>query len=253
MPRPGLELEHADSLERGASACDGVIHMGFVHDFSRFAEMCALDRRVVETLGSALRGSDRPLIVTSGAALVAPGRLATEDDALSVDSSQFPRAATEEAAVALAADGVRVGLVRLSPTVHGAGDHGFVPMLAEIAKNAGASGYIGTGDNRWNAVHRLDAAKVFVGALEHATPGARYHAVAEAEIPFRDIAAAIGERLRLPIVAVTPARAEAHFGWFAHFAALDCPTSSALTRERLGWVPSHPTLLDDLASDAYFT
>ncbi|MCA9657828.1 MAG: SDR family oxidoreductase [Myxococcales bacterium] len=246
------DLEDRESLTRGASECDGAIHMGFIHDFTRFDEVCAVDRQVVEALGAAARGSARPLVVTSGTALVSPGRLATEKDAMDVESSGFPRAATEAAALGLAAEGVRVSLVRLPPSVHGAGDHGFVPMLAELARRRGAAGYVGAGANRWCAVHREDAAAVFVGALERAVPGARYHAVAESEVRFKDLATVLGARLEVPVVSVPTEEAEAHFGWLAHFAALDCPAASASTRARLGWVPTHSTLLDDLASRAYF-
>ena len=245
------DLEDGASLEAGARAGDGVIHTGFVHDFSRYKEMCELDRRVVETLGSALRGTDKPLIVTSGT-LTAPGRRATEKERHEANASrETPRAATEEAADAMVQQGVRVGVVRPSPSVHGEGDHGFVPMLIQIAKEKGASAYIGEGTNRWNAVHRLDAARVFVRALERTTPGARFHAVSESEIPFRTIATAIGEMLHLPVKSVAPDDAQSHFGWLAWAIALDCPTSSAITREALDWTPSHPTLLDDLASGVY--
>ncbi len=244
-------LEDRASLEAGASACDGVVHTGFVHDFSRYKEMCELDRGVIETLGSALGGSDKPLIVTSGA-LTTPGRRATEKDHHEANASQtMPRAASEEAADALVKRGVRVGVVRPSPSVHGQGDHGLIPMLIQTAKKNGASAYIGDGTNRWSAVHRLDAARVFARALERTSPGARFHAVGEPEISFRSIAAAIGELLRLPVISVAPEDAESHFGWLAWVVALDCPTCSAITRERLDWEPSHPTLLDDLASGAY--
>jgi nucleoside-diphosphate-sugar epimerase len=252
----GAEVQHGDledaaSLQRGASACEGVIHTGFVHDFSRYKEACELDRRVIDTLGSALRGTDRPLIVTSGT-IAAPGRLATEDDRFGPGASQtLPRAATEEAADALVEQGVRVGIVRCSPTVHGRGDHGFVPMLIRTARDKGASAYITDGSNRWNAVHRLDAARVFVRALERTTAGARFHAVAEPEIPFRDIATALGQMLGLPIQSVSAEEAPAHFGWLSWAVARDCAASSTVTREQLDWSPSHPTLADDLASGAY--
>ncbi|MCA9654204.1 MAG: SDR family oxidoreductase [Myxococcales bacterium] len=244
-------LEDPASLEAGARACEGIVHTGFVHDFSRYVEACELDRRVIATLGSALRDPHAPLVVTSGT-LAVPGRRATEDDRHEADASRrAPRAASEEAADALVQQGRRVGVVRPSPSVHGEGDHGLVPMLIQIAKERGASAYIGDGTNRWNAVHRLDAARVFVRALERATPGARFHAVAEPEIPFRDIAAAIGELLHLPVIGLRPDDAEAHFGWLAWMVARDGPASSALTQAALDWTPSHPTLLDDLASGAY--
>lgn len=247
------DLEDLDALRRGAAAADGVIHAGFIHEFARYKEVCEIDRRAVTALGEALIGSDRPLVVSSGAALVAPGRLATEDDLPQGDASTMPRIATDEATAALVERGVRASLVRLSPSVHGDGDHGFVPMLIALAKERGASAYIGEGTNRWNAVHRVDAARLYRLALEQAPAGARLHAVAEPEVTFRDIAVAIGKGLGLPVIAVPQAQAAAHFGWFTHFAGLDCPVSSTLTRERYDWHPTQPTLLEDLAHGSYFT
>ncbi|HTV21348.1 MAG TPA: SDR family oxidoreductase, partial [Polyangiaceae bacterium] len=245
------DLENGASLERGASECDGVIHTAFVHDFSRYKQACELDRRVIAALGSALRGSDKPLIATAGT-LASPGRHATEDDRYGANASETaPRAASEEAVDALAKQGLRAAVVRCSPSVHGAGDHGFVPMLMQIAKDKRASAYIGEGNNRWNAVHRADAARVYVRALERTGAGARFHAVAEPEIPFRDIAAAIGRLLDLPVVSVPAEAASEHFGWLSWAVARDCPTSSERTQALLDWTPSHPTLLDDLASGAY--
>jgi nucleoside-diphosphate-sugar epimerase len=245
-------LGDPDSLRSGAFASDGVIHTGFVHDFSRFKEVCEIDRLAIEALGSALEGSQRPLIVTSGTALVSPGRLATEDQAPGSTSADFPRIATEEAASAAAARGVRVSVVRLSPTVHGEGDHGFIPSLIQTAREKGISAYVGGGLNRWSAVHRLDAALLYRLALEKATPGPRYHGAAEEGVAFKEIARAIGKGLNLPVVSQSPEEAAVHFGWFAHFASLDCPASNHLTRERLGWQPSQPTLFADLESGGYF-
>jgi nucleoside-diphosphate-sugar epimerase len=246
------DLQDLDSLRSGATAADGVIHTGFIHDFSRFKEVSEVDRRAIEALGAALAGSDRPLIVTSGTGLVAPGRLATEEDAGTLSSRDFPRVASEEAARAVAERGVRISLVRLAPSVHGEGDHGFVPTLIGIARDKGVAAYSGAGLNRWAAVHRLDAAHLFRLALEKAAAGARYHGVAEEAIAFRDIAAVIGKHLSIPLVAKSPEEAADHFGWFAHFAALDCPASSRLTRERLGWCPLQPSLLTDLERGSYF-
>jgi nucleoside-diphosphate-sugar epimerase len=247
------DLEDLDSLRSGAAASDGVIHTGFIHDFSRFKAVCEIDRHAIEALGSALAGSDRPLIVTSGTALVSPGRLATEEDAGTLTSNDFPRAATNEAARSLAERGVRVAQVRLSPSVHGDGDHGFVPTLINIAREKGVSAYVGDGTNRWSAVHRLDAAHLFRLALEKkATAGTTFHGVAEEGIAFRDIAEVIGRHLNVPVVAKSPEEAANHFGWFAHFAAIDCPASSRRTRELLGWQPKQPGLIADLDRPRYF-
>src|SRR6202046_265899 len=194
------EREDLDSLRSGAAAADGVIHCGFIHDFSRFKEVSEIDRRAIESFGAVLAGSDRPIVIASGTALVSPGRLATEESASTLTSADFPRVASEEAATSMATRGVRAALMRLSPTVHGDGDHGFVPNLINLAREKGVSAYIGDGRNRWNAVHRLDAAHLFRLALEKATAGAKYHAVAEEEIAFRDIAEVIGKRLNVPVV-----------------------------------------------------
>ncbi len=246
------DLEDLDSLRSGAAASDGVIHCGFIHDFSRFKEVCEVDRRAIEAFGAALAGSDRPLVIASGTALVSPGQLATEDSVSTITSAVIPRVASEEAVTSMATRGVRAAVVRLSPTVHGDGDHGFVPILINTAREKGVSAYIGDGRNRWTAVHRLDAAHLFRLALEKATPGARFHAVAEEGIAFRDIADVIGRRLNLPVIAKSLEEAANHFGWFAAFAGIDCPASSKLTQERLGWRPTRPTLLTDLERGSYF-
>jgi nucleoside-diphosphate-sugar epimerase len=246
------DLEDLDSLRSGAAAADGVIHAGFIHDFSRFKEVCEIDKRAIETFGAVLAGSDRPIVIASGTALVSPGRLATEESVSTITSADIPRVASEEATTLMATRGVRAALMRLSPTVHGDGDHGFVPTLINIAREKGVSAYIGDGRNRWNAVHRLDAARLFRLALEKAQAGARYHAVAEEGIAFRDIAEVIGKRLNIPVVSKSPAEAADHFGWIGAFAGLDCPASSKLTQERLGWSPVHPTLLTDLERGSYF-
>ncbi len=246
------DLEDLDSLRSGTAASDGVIHTGFIQDFSKFKEVCETDRHAIEALGAALAGSDRPLIVTSGTALISPGHVATEEHVPASDSTAFPRIASEEAAASVAAQGVRVSVVRLSPSVHGDCDHGFVPTLVGIAREKGVSAYVGDGLNRWTAVHRLDAAHLFRLALDRATAGARFHGVAEEGIAFRDIAEVIGRRLNVPVVAKSADEATNHFGWFAHFAAIDCPASSQRTRELLGWQPKQPGLILDLDRSARY-
>lgn len=246
------DVEDLESLRSGAAASDGVIHAGFIHDFTRFRDVCEIDRRAVEALGAALAGSDRPLVVTSGTALVAPARLATEDDASVLTCDEFPRVATEEAARSVADRGVRVSVVRLSPSVHGDGDHGFVPMLISTARKKGVSAYVGGGLNRWTAVHRLDAARLFRLALEKGSAGARYHGADEEGIAFRDIAEAIGRRLDIPATSKSPAEAADHFGALAAFIQLDAPASNKLTQQRLGWRPKQPGLIADLNQGRYF-
>jgi nucleoside-diphosphate-sugar epimerase len=241
-------LEDHASLRSGAAASDGVLHLGFNHDFSKFADNCELDRRAILALGEELKGSERPLIVTSGVALLAQGRLATEDDAA---ARHFPRV-SEATAEDLMQQGVRAGIVRLPPTTHGEGDHGFVPRLIAIAREKGAAAYIGDGQNRWPAAHRIDAARVYRLALEQGTTTLRYHAIAEEGVPFKAIAEVIGRRLGVPVVSKSADEAEQHFGWFARFAAVDVPTSSAKTRALLGWEPKEKGLIEDLDQPCYF-
>jgi nucleoside-diphosphate-sugar epimerase len=244
-------LEDLESLRAGAAAADAVIHTAFNHDFSRFAENAAVERGSIEALGSALAETGRSLIVTSGVALISPGRLVTEDDVRDPNSEPFPRD-PESVAAAVAARGVRVSVVRLPPSVHGAGDHGFVPAVIGLAREHGVSAYVGDGANRWSGVHRRDAARLYRLALERAAEHAVYHAIAEEGIPFREMASAIGRQLNLPATSVSGEAIDAHFGWFSRFAQVDAIASSAKTREFLGWRPTEPTLLDDLNGSAYF-
>lgn len=237
-------LEDLDSLRRGAAGADGVIHAGFIHDFSKFAENCEIDRRAIEALGEALAGSGRPLIVTSGTGVGAPGTLRTEEDPPNPSSARMPRV-SEEAAALAQAKGVRVSIVRL-PQVHDRFRQGLITYAVEIARQRGVSAYVGEGLNRWPASHQLDAARLYRLALEKGVAGARYHAVADEGVPFREIAEAIGRSLKTPAVSMSPEEAAGHFGWLAPLAAIDMPASSALTRERLGWLPTGPGLIADL-------
>jgi nucleoside-diphosphate-sugar epimerase len=242
-------LEDLDSLRSGAAAADGVIHTAFIHDFSNYGPAAEADRRAIETLGAAVAGSDRLFVVTSGTLLVQrQGALATEKYA---PNPNFPRK-SEEAALVLAARGVRASVLRLPPSVHGNGDHGFVPRLIGIAQEKGVSAYIGDGLNRWPAVHRLDAAHLYRLVLEKGTAGANYHGVADEGVPTREIAAAIGHGLNVPVVSKSREEAADHFGWLAHFFGTDAPASSAQTRERLGWRPVQPGLIADLNAEHYF-
>jgi nucleoside-diphosphate-sugar epimerase len=245
------DLEDLESLRSGAAQSDGVIHTAFIHDFSRFKEVCETDRRAIETLGSALEGSHRPLIITSGTGMgsAGPSQPAIEDY---VDFNHpIPRVATELAGAAVAARGVNVSVVRL-PQVHDPVKQGLITYAVALAREKGVSAYIGDGLNRWPAVHVHDAARLYRLALEKHEVGARYHAVAEDGVAVRDIAETVGRGLKVPVVALSPEEAPAHFGWLAMFAGRDMPASSALTRQRLGWQPSGPGLIADLEQMQYF-
>lgn len=241
-------LDDLDSLRQGATAADGVIHCAFIHDFSNFAASAAADRRAIETLGEVLTGSNRPLIVTAGTAGLAPGRLVTEKDAAPAGVPRF----SEPAGLALAEHGVRVSVMRLPPSVHGEGDHGFVPQLINIARAKGVSAYPGDGANRWAAVHRLDAARLYRLALENAPAGTLVHAIGDEGVSSRAIAETIGRHLNLPVSSVPVEQAAEHFGWLGAFFVMDLPASSALTKQRFGWQPVQPGLLADLDQDHYF-
>ncbi|WP_026606867.1 SDR family oxidoreductase [Methylocapsa acidiphila] len=235
-------LEDLDSLRQGASASDAVIHLAFIHDWSKFAENCEIDHRTIEALGSVLAGSDRPLIVTGGlAGLAGPGQVATEDDVISPDFP-FPRVSEQ---TALSLKGVRASVMRL-PQVHDPVKQGLIIPAIEMYREKGVCAYIGDGRNRWPAAHVLDVARLYRLAIEKAEPNAKYHAVAEEGVSMRDIAEAIGRRLKLPVKSIPAEEAKAFFGWLSMFTAFDMPASSAQTRTQLGWEPTGPGLIADL-------
>lgn len=238
------DIEDLPNLRRGAAKAEGVIHTAFNHDFSKFAVNCEADRLAIEALGSELAGSNRPLIVTSGVGHSASGRLRTEDDPPHPSSARMPRA-SEEAAANVQARGVRVMVVRL-PQVHDPVKQGLITPAVAIAREKGVSAYVGEGQNRWPAAHVLDVARLYRLAFERREAGARYHAVAEEGIKARDIAEVVGQGLKMPVVSLSPEEAPAHFGWLAAFVGLDMPASSKQTRQRLGWQPQGPGLLEDL-------
>ncbi len=244
------DLEDPDSLREGAAKADGVIHTAFDHDFSNFVANCEKDRRAIGALGSALIGSDRPLVITSGTGIgnAVPGQPATEE--LFDQAHPLPRIASELAAASVSADGVNVSVVRL-PQVHDTVRQGLITPLVALARERGVSAYVGDGRNRWPAAHVLDVARLYRLALEQRQAGARYHAVAEEGVPLREIAEVIGHGLGVPAVALPPEQAAGHFGWLAAFAALDLPASSARTQQRLGWRPTGPGLITDLRQMRY--
>ena len=243
-------LEEPDTLRAGAERADAVIHTAFDHDFSNFLANCEKDRRVIEAMAEALKGSDRPLLITSGTGIGNPesGGPASED--VLNRNHPNPRAASELAGAALLEAGVNIVAMRL-PQVHDTEKQGLVSPFIELSRAKGAVAYIGDGVNRWPAAHVLDVAKLYVLAVERSAPGARYHAVAEEGIAVRDIAEVVGAGLNLPVVSLTPDEAPAHFGWLAMFAGLDLPASSARTRELLGWNPTGPGLIEDLKAMDY--
>ena len=253
-------LDDLGILRSSADASDGVIHLAFKHDaaFSGGFESAAdADRRAVETMGEALAGSDRPFVLASGTLMVAPGRVVTERDGHGPSPAGLPagprtRRDTAEVTLALAARGVRSSVVRLPPTVHGEGDHGFMATLVGIARGKGVSGYIGVGSIRWPAVHRFDAAHLFRLALENVPAGTTLHAVADEGVPIRAVAEVIGRHLDVPVAAVAPEDAAGHFSWLGAFVGTDGPASSTLTRQLTGWQPVHPGLIDDLEKGHYF-
>lgn len=244
------DLEDHASVRRAAATADAVIHLGFIHDFTRFAEVCANDAAVIRAIGEELAGSQRPFIIASGVALPAGGGPVTEDSRPDYEGPRVPRVATERAIDDLAARGIRTAAMRFAPTTHGAGDHGFIRMVMDAATRAGASAHVGDGKNRWPATHRLDAAVAIRLAVTTAfPPGQRFQPIAEEGVPFRRIAEVIGKKLGLPVISTTGDDATRHFGWLAHFASADIVASSAKTREMLGWSPAQITLLDDIVEN----
>jgi nucleoside-diphosphate-sugar epimerase len=243
------DLEDLESLRRGAAMADGVIHLAFNHDFSKYVDNCQADRSAIEALGSVLAGSDRPLVVTSGTAVAfMPGRVATEDDP-PAPSSMMPRSASEEATSEVLSRGVRASVMRL-PQVHDRIKQGLITPLIEIARAKGVSAYVGDGRNRWPAAHVLDTARLYRLALEKGVAGERFNAVAEEGVPLREIAEAIGRRINVPVVSKPSEEAAEHFGWLGFFVSNDAPASSAKTRDRLGWRPTQTGLISDLEHPA---
>ncbi len=243
-------IEDLEILRRGAAEADGVIHLAFIHDFSKFVENGQIDKRAIEAIGEVLVGTNKPFVVTSGTGLLAPGRLATEDD-VARDGEGVPRV-SEPAAFAFAPRGVRVSAIRL-PQVHGGeGKAGFIGYAFEIARQKGVSAYVGDGANRWPSAHRVDVAKLYRLALEKGRAGAAYHAVADEGIPMREIAEVLARQLNVQAQSITQDAAPAHFGFLAIFAGLDMPASSAKTRAELGWKPTEIGCLEDIGQPGYF-
>ena len=248
-------LDDIDSLRAGAADADGIIHLAFKHDFADFAAAGAADLNAVQAMGDVLAGSGKPFVITSGTlmiAMIAPGRLGTEDIVAGPELASTPRIGSELAVLAMAERGVRTSIVRLSPTVHGDGDRGFVPRLIDIARDKSVAAYVGDGANRWPAVHRLDAARLFRLAPEKAPAGSVLHAAGDPGIPFLEIAGAIGRALGVPVTSISADEADGHFGFLGSLVQLDNPMSTVLTRQRTGWQPAHPGLIADLGEGHYF-
>jgi nucleoside-diphosphate-sugar epimerase len=247
------DLDDLESLRRGASAADGVVHTAYNHDFSvSRPDAAAADRRAIGAMAQELADSDRPLVITSGTGRRIPGQTATEDVMPDPTSDPTGRAATELFATSFVERAVRVSVVRFPPSVHGRGDHGFVPRLIDIARSKGVSGYPGDGANRWPAVHRLDAAQLFRLAVESAPAGARLHGVGDEGVPVREIAEVIGRHLNVSVISLAEDQLAEHFGFLGAFFAADLPASSAITQQMLGWHPVQPGLIADLEEGHYF-
>lgn len=238
-------LNDPESLKRRAQKADAVIHTAFNHNFAQFKQNCEQDRRAIAALGSGLVGSNKPLIVTSAIGILPQGQMVSEMTQPVAGAEAHPRAATEEAAKQLITDGVNVSVIRLPPAVHGVGDHGFVSILIDIARQTGISVYAGKGDNLWPAVHRLDAARLFALTITGSRPSI-YHAVAEMGVVFKDIAAVIAKQLNIPLIGLSSDEAAQHFGWFSHFAAMNLSASSVFSQKALNWTPKHPGVVEDI-------
>jgi nucleoside-diphosphate-sugar epimerase len=252
-------LDDLGGLGAAAAASDGVIHLAFNHELAfsgDFEGAAEADRRAIETFGEVLAGSERPLVIASGLLGLTPGRVSSEQDGRDPDPAAAggasARLANAQLTLSLASRKVRSSVMRLPPTVHGDGDNGFMAMLVGIARETGVAGYVGDGSNRWPAVHRLDAARLFRLAVEKAEAGTVLHAAGEEGVPIRDVAEVFGRHLEVPVRSISPEDAPEHFSWLAGFLALDAPASSAATREMMGWKPAHPELLADLEQGHYF-
>ncbi len=261
----GAEVQHGtlddlETLRDAAGGCDGVIHLAFKHEIAfsgDFQGAADADRRAIETFGEALAGTDRPLVIASGTLGLAPGRVASERDGRERAeqppiSGHATRMDNAQLTLAFASRGIRSSVLRLPPTVHGDGDNGFMAAIVAIAREKRVAGYVGDGSNRWPATHRLDVAQLFRLALEQAPAGSVLHGIAEQGVPIRDVAEVIGRQLEVPVQSISENDAGEHFGWLAGFIGLDSPASSELTRELMGWQPTHPGLIDDLEHDYYF-
>ena len=246
------DLSDLAGLAAGARSAEGVIHTAYIHDFSNLQKACEIDTAAVTAIAAALEGTGKPFVNTSGVAVLTAGKTGIETDEPDPDSAAKHRIPSELAGLASAAKGVRATAVRPGASVHDKGDHGFVGYLYGLARDKGVSAYVGDGANRWPAVHRLDAARLFRLALERGRAGARYHAVADTGVPFREIAEVLGRHLGVEVVSITPEQSQAHFGGFAGFVALDAPASSEITQHELGWRPEHPGLIADISRSDYF-